>query len=304
MSSSKRLAYLAKTDMVAKPGRERSRLIIAAWTTLFFLVVQTALLSVSGMDALHAAGRSRKSKHPAGRKHVAAQRNSLRKKHVAAHKRSAGQRDVVRHKRSTFHDQQFISSGSPDELDTTTEQMIEKLVLQIDRENEKIGRTKSSGGSGKSIIASMPSIKPVEGNISSEFGMREHPILKRMLFHAGTDFSAPVGSKVSATADGTVHYSGFEKGYGKQVIIDHGNGYQTVYAHLSKAFVRQGQHVRRGDIIAFSGNTGLSTGPHLHYEVRKDNVVVNPTTYLPDGLSPDKFMTLHGALPEQDDNNS
>ncbi len=274
MYSSKRLAYLAKIDMVAKPERVRSGLMIAALTTLFFLVVQPALLSVSGRDALHAAGRSTMAKKSA------------------------------RHKHSASSDRDFISSDSPDELISTTEQMIEKLIIQIDREHEQSGRTKSSSGKGTSIIASMPSIKPVEGDISSAFGMREHPILKRMLFHAGTDFSAPMGSRVIATADGTVLYSGFEKGYGKQVIINHGNGYQTVYAHLSKALIRQGQHVRRGDVIAFSGNSGLSTGPHLHYEVRKDNVVVNPSAFLPEGLSPDKFMTLHDAMQDQDDNNS
>jgi murein DD-endopeptidase MepM/ murein hydrolase activator NlpD len=304
MYSSKRLAYPAKIDMVAKPDRVRSGFMIVALTTLFFLVVQPALLFITGQDALHAASRSAHATKSARQKLSAKHKLSTRQKLTAGHKHSARQQLSASRKHSSASEQNFISSDSPDELFSTTEQMVEKFMLQIEMENERSGRMKSAGGNGKSIIASLPSIKPVEGDISSEFGMREHPILKRMLFHAGTDFTAPMGSKVSVTADGTVLYSGFEKGYGKQVIIDHGNGYQTVYAHLSKAVIRKGQHVRRGDIIAFSGNSGRSTGPHLHYEVRKDNVVVNPTAFLPDDLSPDKFTTLHDTMQFQDDNNS
>ncbi|NTU91373.1 MAG: M23 family metallopeptidase [Chlorobiaceae bacterium] len=190
------------------------------------------------------------------------------------------------------------STESPEDLITSTEMMIEKLILQMDRESSIKTR-----GNDRSIIASLPSIRPIQGYITSDFGLRLHPVYKRPIFHTGTDFSAPVGTRVLATADGVVASSGFDKGYGKKVVIDHGFGYQTIYAHLSKAVVRQGQHIRRGDVIAFSGNTGLSTGPHLHYEVRKDNIVVNPTAYFQDDQTPDKF-TLHDTEQAQDNSHS
>jgi murein DD-endopeptidase MepM/ murein hydrolase activator NlpD len=192
---------------------------------------------------------------------------------------------------------------SPAELVSTTELMIERLVLQIDEMDDNSQDMKfARDGSGKSFIASKPNIRPITGFITSGFGMREHPIYKRILFHAGTDFSAPVGTKVMATADGTVAFSGFDKGYGKKVIINHANGYQTVYAHLSKAVIRQGQHVNRGDLIAFSGNTGVSTGPHLHYEVHKNNVQVNPTAFFPADMTKDHHVSLHET--DEDHSNS
>lgn len=192
---------------------------------------------------------------------------------------------------------------SPEDLITTTEMMIEKLILQMDRELQESSPAKSEKGYARSILASLPSIKPIIGSVTSAFGMRMHPVFKRPVFHAGIDFSAPEGTKVLSTAGGIVVSSGFDSGYGKKVIIDHGLGFQTIYAHLSKAVVRQGQHVKRGEIIAFSGNTGRSTGPHLHYEVRKDNLVVNPTAYFPDE-SPDKFMTLQDIQQAQDNSHS
>jgi murein DD-endopeptidase MepM/ murein hydrolase activator NlpD len=273
MSSSTRLAYLAKIDMVAQARRVRSGCMIAILTALSFFVLQPALSSITGQDALQAA--------------------------VKKSRRAASES-----KKIVPTGQDFISTNSPDELISTTEQMIEKLVIQIDRENENRDQNPYDTGSSKSLIATRPSIRPIDGNITSAFGMREHPVYRRMIFHAGTDFSAPVGTRVIATADGTVAFSGFDRGYGKKLIINHANGYQTIYAHLSKAVMRQGQRVRRGDIIAFSGNSGLSTGPHLHYEVRKDNVVVNPTAYFPDGAASDKFMTLHDSVQDQDNSNS
>jgi murein DD-endopeptidase MepM/ murein hydrolase activator NlpD len=188
---------------------------------------------------------------------------------------------------------------------STTELMIEKLVLQINQQdNNSPNRKTSKPNGGKSFIAAMPNIRPITGFITSDFGMREHPIFKRILFHAGTDFSAPVGTKVMATADGTVAFSGFDKGYGKKVIVNHAHGYQTVYAHLSKTLIRQGQHVSRGDVIAFSGNTGVSTGPHLHYEVHKNNVQVNPTAYFPDEMPQDHQMSQHELTKAEDHSNS
>jgi murein DD-endopeptidase MepM/ murein hydrolase activator NlpD len=265
-----RLAYTAIIDMVAQARKVSSATLSVGFAVFIIIAAQPG---ITGQAELHAAVKAGK-------------RVSVEKRQPATAAAS----------------QESAPSESREELISTTEQMIERLVMQIDRETEQRLQSRASSGKGISIIATMPSIKPIEGFITSDFGMRMHPIHKQMIFHAGTDFSAPVGTRVMATADGTVEYSGFESGYGKKVIIDHGNGYQTIYAHLSKAVIRQGQHVRQGDTIAFSGNTGVSTGPHLHYEVRKDNMVINPTAFFSDDVTPDKFMTLHDTVPDEDNN--
>jgi murein DD-endopeptidase MepM/ murein hydrolase activator NlpD len=110
--------------------------------------------------------------------------------------------------------------------------------------------------------------------------MRIHPIYKTLKMHTGVDFVCAIGTPVYATGDGIVMY--VEKGvqgYGEMVVINHGYGYKTLYAHLSRKAVRPGQKVKRGEIIGYTGNSGLSTGPHLHYEVRKNNIPVNPVNF-------------------------
>ncbi len=129
-------------------------------------------------------------------------------------------------------------------------------------------------------MADAPSIWPVEGTVTSSFGEREDPFNGEGAFHAGLDISAPNGTVVRATGDGLVTLAAMENGYGREVTIDHGHGVRTVYGHLSGMIVLAGQHVTRGQIIGYVGQTGRSTGPHLHYEVRIDNVPVNPHKYL------------------------
>ncbi len=130
------------------------------------------------------------------------------------------------------------------------------------------------------LFAHIPAIDPVrDGTISDGFGMRYHPILRMRLMHEGIDLVADVGTNVHATGDGTISYVGPRGGYGTVVEINHGFGYSTLYGHLSKSLVRGGQKVKRGQIIALTGDSGLSTGPHLHYEVLKNGVHVDPTAY-------------------------
>ena len=187
----------------------------------------------------------------------------------------------------------------------STEEMIEQLIRQIDRQKEDTIETNelAENPNPTSFFSSIPNVKPVEGSITSSFGVRVHPIYHLPLFHAGIDFAVPEGTKVHSTGDGIVVFSGYDKGYGQKVTINHGYGYKTVYAHLSKSLVRQGQKINRGEIIAFSGNTGVSTGPHVHYEVHKNNVIVNPTAYFFDG-TPDKLITIKKTSPEEEGNNS
>jgi murein DD-endopeptidase MepM/ murein hydrolase activator NlpD len=130
-------------------------------------------------------------------------------------------------------------------------------------------------------LAATPSIMPTKGWLTSAFSsMREHPILHIMRPHEGIDVTAPMGSPIEAPAAGTVIDAGWETGYGNTVTIDHGYGLVTKYAHASKLLVRKGEHVSRGQRIALVGNTGLATGPHLHYEVHVNGRPVDPLKYV------------------------
>lgn len=123
-------------------------------------------------------------------------------------------------------------------------------------------------------------LRPVSGRITSGFGMRFHPILKQNRMHNGIDFAAPTGTPIISVAPGVVLSAGYRRGYGNTVVIDHGGGMSTLYAHCSRLFVSEGQRVTRGQRIAAVGSTGLSTGPHLHFEVRIDGRPVDPRRYL------------------------
>ncbi|KAA3618336.1 MAG: M23 family metallopeptidase [Calditrichaeota bacterium] len=129
-------------------------------------------------------------------------------------------------------------------------------------------------------IRYVPSLKPVlDGRISSSFGMRNHPRYKVRKHHEGLDLSAPRGTPIYASADGVVKKAGWGGGYGKMVVIDHKFGYETRFGHMSKYVVRAGQTIKRGQKIGEVGNTGVSTAPHLHYEVRYEGKALNPKTY-------------------------
>jgi len=122
-------------------------------------------------------------------------------------------------------------------------------------------------------------VAPAEGPVVSGFGMRFHPILRRNQMHRGIDIAAGQGAPIMAVASGTVVYAGWERGYGKVVIIDHGGGFSTTYAHCSELLVTGGRAVRKGQRIARVGATGVATGPHLHFEVRRDGVAIPPSSF-------------------------
>lgn len=164
-----------------------------------------------------------------------------------------------------------------------------KLVAQSRSFDEVAALVKTKG----EMLHSIPSIQPISNadltRLASGYGMRMHPIYKIMKLHAGLDFTAKRGTEIYAAGDGVVEKADWMSGYGQIVIIDHGFGYKTRYAHCSKYNVKAGQKVKRGDIIAFVGNTGASVGPHLHYEVRKNGEAINPINFFFNDLSPEEY---------------
>ena len=150
----------------------------------------------------------------------------------------------------------------------------EKIFLPGSSVFAKMNSMETVGGSGKRFAW------PVRGRLSSPFGMRRHPIYKSWRFHAGIDIAARKGSPVTAAYPGTVIYSGWMGGYGNIVVVKHKNGVVTCYGHNRKLDVVNGQNVKQGQVIARVGETGTSTGPHCHFEVRKNGKLVNPLSYL------------------------
>lgn len=149
----------------------------------------------------------------------------------------------------------------------------------------------------ESMLASIPAIMPISNKdltrTASGWGLRIHPIYKIVKFHYGMDFTAPTGTEVYSTGDGVVeNITSSRRGYGNHIIINHGFGYKTLYAHLDRFNVRQGQRVKRGDVIGFVGNTGLSIAPHLHYEVELNGEKVDPSNYYFNDLSPEEYERI------------
>jgi len=145
-------------------------------------------------------------------------------------------------------------------------------------------------------FAAKPAVRPIlrrdQIYISSEFGYRFHPIHKRNILHSGIDLATTIGTPVYATGDGVVKASMYASGYGKVVRISHGYGYESIYAHLNKYIVQKGDSITRGQLIGYTGNTGTSTGPHLHYEIRKNNRPQNPLFFYIDDLDDEEYLEM------------
>ncbi len=158
---------------------------------------------------------------------------------------------------------------------------MELLKRQIERTMDTVGEIRDYLRQQRDLYFATPMGMPVDdGYISSTFGWRKHPKTGKRLFHTGLDIAAWPGTPVRATADGIVSFAGWSGGSGRLVVIEHGFGYTTCYAHNRKIIVKVGQKVKRGDIIAYVGSTGNTTGPHVHYEVWIDKKPVNPKSYL------------------------
>lgn len=168
--------------------------------------------------------------------------------------------------------------------------LLEKeLYVQVRSYEELVELAKNQEARMENIPAIQPVLNKDLKRMASGYGWRVDPVYHIRRFHEGMDFSAPVGTDIFATGSGKVIYSGWKQGYGETVEIDHGFNYTTRYAHCSKRMVRVGQKVNRGDVIALVGNTGKSTGPHLHYEVHYNGRPVDPRNYYFYDLSPEEY---------------
>ncbi len=165
----------------------------------------------------------------------------------------------------------FKDTGSPD---------IESLKKQINETVQSVYSIRKYISEQKDLYLATPSGWPVNGTISSHFGERVHPVTGEKNIHTGIDIRAPAGTPIHATAPGIVSFSGWTNDSGYIIVVEHGHGFSTAYAHNKKNHVSVGQKINKGELIASSGSTGITTGPHLHYEVWKNGKQIDPNLYL------------------------
>ncbi|MDR1504516.1 MAG: M23 family metallopeptidase [Prevotella sp.] len=187
----------------------------------------------------------------------------------------------------------YLTELSSPELIIQTTKKIDYISKQIYIQSNSFDEVLSMAKNQKDRLKHIPSIQPVPDKflkqVASGYGTRIDPIYGTARFHAGMDFASNIGTPVYVTGDGVVTLADWKQGYGKCIIVDHGFGYQTLYAHLNDYKVRYGQKVTRGEQIGEVGNTGKSTGPHLHYEVHVRGIPDNPAKYYFMDLSPEEY---------------
>jgi len=190
-----------------------------------------------------------------------------------------------------------LQSFSNGELMIETAKRINRVAKQMYIQSRSYDEVAKMVKDKAKLLSSIPAIQPISNKelnrIGSGFGYRIDPIYKTVKMHEGIDFTAPMRTEIYATGNGrVVEVERLHRGYGNMIVIDHGYGYRTLYAHLSKFNVRPGQQVKRGEIIGFVGNTGKSTAPHLHYEVIKDGAKVNPINFFYNDISASQYEQL------------
>ena len=187
-----------------------------------------------------------------------------------------------------------IRNFSNAELVIEAAKKVDKLSKQLYIQSKSFDEVIDLAKNKADMLASIPAIQPIAnkdlGRVASGYGYRIHPIYKTRKLHTGMDFTAPQGTPIYATGDGKIaKVRRSRRGYGNHVIVDHGYGYQTLYAHMTKYIVYRGQKVKRGEIIGYVGSTGTSVAPHLHYEVIKNKRKINPVNYYYNDLSPEEY---------------
>jgi murein DD-endopeptidase MepM/ murein hydrolase activator NlpD len=186
---------------------------------------------------------------------------------------------------------------SNSELIINTSKKIDQLTKQLYLQSKSFDEVINLAKNKSNMLASIPAIQPVANKdlkrMASGYGYRIHPIYKTRKMHYGMDFSAKTGTEIYSTGDGVVSkVKRSKRGYGNYIKINHGFGYETLYAHMSKYIVKKGQKVKRGEVIGYVGNSGISTAPHLHYEVRKDNKKIDPVNFYYNDLSPEEYEKM------------
>ena len=183
----------------------------------------------------------------------------------------------------------LINNSSAETDQKKMDMLTKQLYVQSNSLEELISLAKNQEERSRCIPAIQPIANKDLKRTASGYGMRIDPIYRTPHFHSGMDFSAKVGTEIYATGDGVVTYAAWKQGYGNCVIINHGHGFQTLYGHMSKYRVRVGKKVKRGEVIGEVGNTGKSTGPHLHYEVIVRGKYDNPAKYYYMDLTPEEY---------------
>jgi murein DD-endopeptidase MepM/ murein hydrolase activator NlpD len=191
----------------------------------------------------------------------------------------------------------FDSYQNAELLKSATERM-DRITKQLYIQSKSFDEVVRLAKSKEKLMASIPAVMPINQKdlahaVTSGFGWRTHPIYKTQEFHPGMDFAAEQGTPIYATGDGVVDVAdNLAQGYGNHVVINHGFGYQTLYGHMSKIAAIAGQKITRGQLIGYVGSTGLSTAPHIHYEVIKNGEKVNPVNYYYNDLSPEQYQLI------------
>lgn len=208
---------------------------------------------------------------------------------IATSLREVGMGGVNRYAELEGYDNSSVVIGTATRLD----KILKKVYVQTKSFDDLIALASEK----EEMLRRIPAIMPISNKdlkrTASGWGYRIHPIYKIRKFHWGMDFTAPTGTEIYASGDGTIKkVVSSKRGLGKHVIIDHGYGYATTYAHMNRYIVKKGQKVKRGDVIGYVGSTGLSTAPHLHYEVSLNGKKVDPANYYFNDLTPDEYERM------------
>ncbi len=203
--------------------------------------------------------------------------------------RKAGFGGVNRYNELEGYDNSILMMETTKKLDRLTKQ----LYIQSKSFDEVVSMARNK----EKMLASIPAIQPISNknlrHAPSGFGWRTHPIYKTQEFHPGMDFAAPEGTEIYATGDATVERAdNMAQGYGNHVVLNHGYGYKTLYGHMTKSVVSPGQKVKRGQLIGYVGSTGLSTAPHVHYEVAHNGEKTNPINFYYNDLNPTEYQQM------------
>jgi murein DD-endopeptidase MepM/ murein hydrolase activator NlpD len=190
-----------------------------------------------------------------------------------------------------------LEGYSNTELMKETTERLDRITKQLYIQSKSFDEVVKMAKGKEKLIASIPAIMPLNNknlkHAPSGYGWRTHPIYKTQEFHPGMDFTAEQGTPIYATGDGVIEIADANaQGYGNHVVINHGFGYQTLYGHMSRMSATPGKKVKRGDLIGYVGSTGLSTGPHVHYEVIKNGEKVNPINFYYNDLSPQEYQLM------------